>query len=66
VSSKVRKAVRKKILVKQHSSELFKSALSKGVITQSEFDNLSEAEVIRNQVIQVDDFGLEEYKEMSG
>jgi acyl-CoA dehydrogenase len=62
VSAKVRRAVRKKILPKQPTAELFKSALAKEIITQAEYDSLSQAELIRNQVIQVDDFGLDEYK----
>jgi hypothetical protein len=62
--AKVRRAVRKKQLVKQPAAELYKTALSKGVINQTEYDSISEAEVIRNQVIQVDDFALDEYKSM--
>jgi acyl-CoA dehydrogenase len=61
-SAKVRRAVRKKVLAKQPSAELYKSALAKQVITQQEYDTLAQAEIARNDVIQVDDFGLDEYK----
>lgn len=64
VAAKVRRAVRKRQLAKQPPSELYKTALAQGVITQAEFDSVSAAEVIRNEVIQVDDFGLDEYKSL--
>ena len=63
-SAKVRRAVRKKQLAKQPTAELYKTALSKGIITQQEYDTISQAEEVRNDVIQVDDFGLDEYKAM--
>jgi acyl-CoA dehydrogenase len=64
VNKKVRRAVKKKIIAKQPPQELFKAALEKSIITQQEYDVLARAETIRNQVIQVDDFALDEYKEM--
>jgi len=62
VNHKVRRAVKKKILAKQAPSELFKAALEKKIINQQEYDVLARAETQRNQVIQVDDFDLKEYK----
>jgi acyl-CoA dehydrogenase len=63
INRKVRSAVKKKQLPKQPPQELFKSALEKKIITQQEYDVLARAETQRNQVIQVDDFDLKEYKE---
>jgi acyl-CoA dehydrogenase len=62
VNHKVRRAVKKKILSKQPAAELFKAALEKNIINQQEYDVLARAETLRNQVIQVDDFDLKEYK----
>jgi acyl-CoA dehydrogenase len=61
-STKIRRARRKGVLAKQPPAELNKSALAKGIITQAEYDEISAAEKIRAEVIQVDDFGLDEYK----
>jgi acyl-CoA dehydrogenase len=63
INKKVRAAVKKKQLPKQPPQELFRSALEKKIITQQEYDVLARAETQRNQVIQVDDFDLKEYKE---
>ncbi len=60
-SGKVRKALKNKSLVKKPAAELYRDALAQGVLTQSEFDSIEKAEIARNQVIQVDDFGLKEY-----
>ncbi len=61
-ASKVKRAIRKKKLTKKPAAELYKDALAQGIITQDEYSSIEKAEGIRTQVIQVDDFGLEEYK----
>jgi acyl-CoA dehydrogenase len=58
---KVKKAVRAKQLPKIKGAALFQEALKKGVISQPEFDRLAEAEKLRWETIQVDEFTLEEY-----
>jgi acyl-CoA dehydrogenase len=58
---KVKRAVRAKQLPKMKGAALYQEALAKGVITQSEFDRLAEAEKLRWDAIQVDEFTLEEY-----
>jgi len=61
VAAKVRAAVRRKALKKAPAQQLYKEAVEKGIITRAEFENVARAEELRNQVIQVDDFGLQEY-----
>lgn len=61
VEKKVRKAVRAKTLPKIKGKELYSEALNKGVITQEEFKDISLAEELRWDAIQVDDFNEEEY-----
>ncbi len=61
-SGKVRKAVKAKKLAKKPPAELYKDALAAGVINQGEFDSIAASEAARWAAIQVDDFGLEEYK----
>jgi acyl-CoA dehydrogenase len=61
-SGKVRKALKAKKLSKKAPAELYKDALSAGVIAQAEYDSIAQAETARWAAIQVDDFGLEEYK----
>lgn len=61
VASKVRKAVKKKTLKKQPPALLYQDAVAKQVITQAEFESIAKAEAARNDAIQVDDFGLQEY-----
>ncbi len=58
---KVKKAVRQKVLPKIKGVQLFEEAFKKGVINQTEFDQLSKVEKLRWDVIQVDEFTLEEY-----
>ncbi|MCM0607001.1 MAG: acyl-CoA dehydrogenase [Xanthomonadaceae bacterium] len=58
---KVKSAVRSGKLKKKPMKELLADALSSGVITKQEFDDLARIEEIRNDVIQVDSFSQEEY-----
>lgn len=58
---KVKRAVRSKQLPKLKGAALYAEALSKGVITQAEFNMLAESEKLRWDAIQVDEFTLEEY-----
>ncbi len=59
---KVKRAVRSKQLPRLKGAPLYDEALSKGVITKQEFDTLALAEKVRWEMIQVDEFTLEEYK----
>lgn len=61
VEKKVRKAVKNKTL-KKKSKTLLEDALKANVINQSEFDLLKQAESLRYDAIQVDDFTQEEYR----
>lgn len=61
IEKKVRKAVRKKQLKKKKGAGLYDDALKAGVITQDEFNMISESEKMRWDAIQVDDFSEEEY-----
>ncbi len=63
VADRVRKARHKKILPKLPPKELYAAAVEKGIITKEEFDKVAQAELLRDAVIQVDDFGLDEYKQ---
>ncbi len=56
VGIRVRKAVKAKQLQKKPMPELLRDAVTKGVITQAEFDSIEAAENARQRVIQVDDF----------
>ncbi len=58
---KVKKAVREKQLPKIKGAKLYDEALKKGVITQAEFEMIAKSEKLRWNVIQVDEFTLEEY-----
>ncbi|NUM89465.1 MAG: DUF1974 domain-containing protein, partial [Bdellovibrionales bacterium] len=58
---KVKRAVRQKTLPKIKGAQLYEEALKKGVIDQKEFEQLSKAEKMRWDVIQVDEFTLDEY-----
>jgi len=62
VAAKVRKAVKSKKLSKKPPKQLYQDALAQGVITQKEFESIDLAEKARYEAIQVDDFGLDEYK----
>lgn len=61
VDKKVRKAVKKKVLKKVKGPALYDNALKANVITQEEFNLISESEKMRWDAIQVDDFSAEEY-----
>ena len=61
IEKKIRKAIRKKELPKIKGAGILPVALEKGVITQDEFDQVKKAEELRNDAIQVDDFGPEEF-----
>ena len=58
---KIKKAVHTKILPKTKGPAGLQAALDKNVITKAEFDDLTMAEEMRLQAIQVDDFSQEEY-----
>ena len=60
VEKKVRSAVKAKTL-KKKSPTLLQDALNAGVITQAEYKLIAEAEMLRLDAIQVDDFDEEEY-----
>jgi acyl-CoA dehydrogenase len=60
---KVKKAVRAKKLPKIKGAPLYDAALEKGVITKQEFDVLALAEKVRWEMIQVDEFTLQQYKD---
>jgi acyl-CoA dehydrogenase len=62
IDRKVKKAVRAKQLPKLKGAKLFEEALSKGVITKAEFALLDEAEKLRWDCIQVDEWTLDQYK----
>jgi acyl-CoA dehydrogenase len=59
---KVKRAVRSKQLPRIKGAALYDEALAKGVITKQEFDVIALAEKARWDMIQVDEFTLEEYR----
>ena len=59
---KVKKAVRSKKLPKMKGAALYDEALKQNVITKQEFDVLALAEKVRWEMIQVDEWTLDEYK----
>jgi acyl-CoA dehydrogenase len=59
---KVKRAVRSKKLPRLKGAPLYDEALKANVITKQEFDTLALAEKVRWEMIQVDEFTLEEYK----
>ena len=59
--SKVRKAVKAKLIPKLRGAEAAKAALDKNIITQDEFNELANADQLRWEAIQVDDFTEDEY-----
>ena len=61
IEKKVRKAVKAKTIPKAKGPALLKAALDAKVITQEEFDTMTQAEKMRYEAIQVDDFSQEEY-----
>jgi acyl-CoA dehydrogenase len=58
---KVRKAVKSRTIPKLKGAPAVQAALDKGVITQAEFADITRAEELRAQAIQVDDFSQDEY-----
>ncbi|MGE3973613.1 MAG: acyl-CoA dehydrogenase [Bdellovibrionales bacterium] len=58
---KVRDAVKKQILPKKKIADLITMALEKGIINKEEQNDLINAEALRYQAIQVDDFSDEEF-----
>ncbi len=66
IEKKVRQAVREKVLPKIKSDKIYDEALSKNVITKSEYDQLKKAADLRWNAIQVDDFSQKEYLERRG
>ena len=58
---KIRAAVKSQILPKLKGAASYQAALEKGVITKEEQADLTRAEELRVQAIQVDDFSQEEY-----
>lgn len=61
VDAKVKAAVKTKTIPKKKGSELYALALEKGVISRPEFELLAEAEKLRYDAVQVDEFTEEEY-----
>ncbi len=61
IEKKVRNAVKSNAIPKAKGAALVKSALDAKVITQEEFNTLTQAEKMRYEAIQVDDFSQEEY-----
>lgn len=59
---KVRKARHEGKLPRIKGAKLYEEALAKGVISQTEFNSIAEAEKLRWETIQVDEFTLEQYK----
>jgi acyl-CoA dehydrogenase len=59
---KVKRAVRAKQLPKIKGAALYEEALKKSVISREEFDTLDRAEKARWEMIQVDEFTLDQYK----
>ncbi|MGZ3685667.1 MAG: acyl-CoA dehydrogenase domain-containing protein, partial [Bdellovibrionota bacterium] len=59
---KVKRAVRSKKLPRLKGATLYDEALKQNVITKQEFDVLALAEKVRWEMIQVDEFTLDEYK----
>jgi len=61
IASRIKEAVKKRILPKLPVSELIEQAVQARVISQQDADAVKEAEKIRLAAIQVDDFTLDEY-----
>lgn len=64
VETKLRDAIRAGQLDRAAGDELGRHALAAGVITQAEYDLLSEADEARNAVVQVDAFDPETYRQL--
>lgn len=63
---KVRKAVKEKQIPKLKGAAAAKAAQEKGIITQDEMNELTKADQLRWEAIQVDDFTEEEYVNRKG
>lgn len=64
VETKLRDAIRAGQLDRAAGDELGQHALAAGIITQAEYDALSEADEARNAVVQVDAFDVEVYRQL--
>lgn len=65
IMKKINKAIRTGKLAKLKGAGLFENAFSAGIINAEEKEQLLKAEAQRNDVIQVDDYSEEEYKNRS-
>ena len=61
IFKKIKTATRKGTLPKARPEQLVEKAFKMGIISEDEFELISEAELARNDAIQVDSFTLEEY-----
>ena len=61
IFKKIKTAIREGVLPKQKPQQLVEKAFEMKIITESEFELISKAELARNDAIQVDSFTLEEY-----
>lgn len=64
VETKLRDAIRAGKLDRAAGSELGQHALAAGIITQAEFDALSEADEARDEAVQVDVFDPQAYRQL--
>jgi acyl-CoA dehydrogenase len=64
VETKLRDAIRAGKLDRAAGEELGRNALAAGIISQAEYDALSEADEARNAVVQVDAFDAETYRQL--
>jgi acyl-CoA dehydrogenase len=64
VETKLRDAIRAGTLDRAAGDELGQHALAAGIITQAEFDALSEADEARDAVVQVDAFDPATYRQL--
>ena len=62
VGQKIKDAIREGTLPKKRPHQLLEEAREAGVITEEEVDLVRRADEAREQYIQVDEFGLEEYR----
>lgn len=60
---KIRKARRQGQLPKAPKEKLWQEALNKSIISSAEHEQLKKLEALRNEVIQVDDFSPEEFRD---
>jgi acyl-CoA dehydrogenase len=61
IEEKIRVAIKTKKMTKVKGPKAISAALEAGVITKAESDALAQAEILRLDAIQVDDFSQEEY-----